>query len=82
MINPGLNILLIEDNPDDQDLIQEYLCSAEYNSITIIIEESLKNGIKILDEKKVDLILLDLSLPDSFGLDGFKNISKFIQKFQ
>ena len=25
-----VNILLIEDNPDDQELIQEYLCDVEY----------------------------------------------------
>ncbi|MBA3045823.1 MAG: PAS domain S-box protein [Euryarchaeota archaeon] len=67
-----LNILLIEDNPGDARLIQELL--SEDTFIHIDTVERLSTGLEYLDEEKIDALLLDLSLPDSHGLETFNRV--------
>lgn len=62
-------ILLIEDNPGDARLIQEYLSAGEDNSYSLIWKKSLSEGKQYLKESIVDAVLLDLNLPDSVGKD-------------
>jgi signal transduction histidine kinase len=66
-----LNILLIEDNPGDQRLIREMLVEAKHAEFYLEAVDRLSKGLARLSEAKVDLVLLDLSLPDSQGLDTF-----------
>ena len=61
-------VLLIEDNPGDARLIKEMLKEAKLGSYNLIIKSSLSEGLEELLKKGVDLILLDLMLPDSSGL--------------
>ncbi|MCJ7813450.1 response regulator [bacterium] len=81
-MNPKLHILLIEDNPRDVRLIQEMLgngrmdCSGDKPAFHLICSNRLLAGLKRLDEEPVDLILLDLSLPDSHGFDTFRAVQK------
>jgi len=67
--------LLIEDNPGDARLIEEYLKESflEFQH-TVEAVSSLEKGIDILQDRDIDVILLDLSLPDSFGLQTFEEI--------
>jgi CheY-like chemotaxis protein len=59
-------ILLIEDNPDDQVLIKE--ASTEFaRATTIVIAETLEDGIRICLQLMPSLVLLDLHLSDSTG---------------
>ncbi len=60
--------MLIEDNPGDARLIQEILKEAPGN-FTIKIAEKLGSGLKVLLSEDVDVVLLDLGLPDSRGLE-------------
>ena len=64
-------VLLIEDNPGDARLIQEMLREAGENLFEISVAGSLSQGLTCLTEDQFDLVLLDLSLPDSQGLDTF-----------
>ena len=71
-----LKILLVEDNPGDVRLIQELLAdvtavriSATKFDLTHV--ETLAAGETYLKNNKPDVILLDLSLPDSHGLSTF-----------
>jgi DNA-binding response OmpR family regulator len=64
-----LTLLLIEDNPGDAALIQEL--AAEVLPAELIHVERLAAACACLAATAVDLILLDLSLPDSQGLDTF-----------
>lgn len=64
-------ILIIEDNPADYDLISFYLDNPKYS---INIATSIQDGIHHIEENAVDLILLDLNLPDSYGLDTFERL--------
>ncbi len=64
-----ISILLIEDNPGDSRLIQELLKSAEDFNFNITFSKNLVNGLKNIEENDLDIILLDLTLPDSSGFE-------------
>ncbi len=72
-----MKILLIEDNPGDARLVQEILreCRASYS---LVVAETLAQGLERLCSQAVDAALLDLNLPDSHGLDS---ISKLQARF-
>jgi signal transduction histidine kinase/FixJ family two-component response regulator len=61
-------VLLVEDNPDDADTLRELFVDANAR-VELHWVETLAAGLLALKERSVDLILLDLSLPDSQGLD-------------
>ena len=64
-----IHVLLIEDNLGDIQLIQEMIKDLEYTTIRLDVQNDLSTGIQYLNRHKFNLILLDLSLPDSHGLD-------------
>lgn len=67
-------ILAIEDNLGDVDLIKEFLnINSDFN-FELIHEEKLSTALEVLVKGNIDIILLDLSLPDSQGLDTFHKI--------
>ncbi len=66
-----LNILIVEDNPGDVYLIQELLRTSGLQ-FNIERASSLAEAIKFTDNRGYDAILLDLGLPDSFGLDTLR----------
>lgn len=58
--------LLIEDNPADARLIWEMLAGSDFR---LHIAEDLSGGLQQIQETNYDVILLDLSLPDSSGME-------------
>lgn len=64
-------ILLIEDNPADAQLLQRMLTEAKRFSFDLEQADQLSDGLHRLSSNDFDIILLDLSLPDSKGLDTF-----------
>ena len=69
MSEPATRILLIEDNPDDAYLLRESLTGFGQPSIELVHAEQLDHGLQHLRSDDFDVILLDLSLPDSQGID-------------
>ena len=69
-----MKILLVEDNPGDTRLIQEMLREAENVQFDLVHAESLAETFKCLSEDTFDLVLLDLGLPDSQGIDTFNRV--------
>jgi PAS domain S-box-containing protein len=69
-----LQILLIEDNPADARLIDIYLREAYDKGYVLTTCDYLRKGLKELTKKTFDIIIIDLTLPDSSGLDTFKSI--------
>jgi len=69
-----MRILLIEDNEDDACLMRETL--AERTALAIDLEwvDRLGSGLTRLVHDSFDAVLLDLSLPDSQGLDTFDQV--------
>ncbi len=76
MTEQPVNILMIEDNPGDARLLQEYLAEGLNTDFSITHCGRLTEAVAYLDnnQQRCDVILLDLSLPDSTGLGTFINI--------
>ncbi len=74
-----IQILLIEDNPGDARLIQEFLKDSKKVDFIIKNHETLSEGLEELLNNKFDIILLDLNLPDSSGYDTVKIIYEKIK---
>ena len=70
-----IKILLVEDNPGDARLLDVYLKETFNTSFALITTDSLTKGLNLLEERKFDIVILDLSLPDSTGLDTFKKVN-------
>ena len=71
-----IHILVIEDNPGDVMLLKEFLKLTGLSIQTISHADRLEQAFILLREDAPDLIFLDLSLPDSEGLETFVNLQK------
>ena len=71
---------MIEDNAGDARLIQEMLTEENLAVGNIERVDRLSKGIERLAEGNIDVVLLDLGLPDSQGLNTFEKIQAVAQK--
>jgi diguanylate cyclase (GGDEF)-like protein len=67
-------VLLIEDNPGDVRLIREMLAEGEDVLFELACAGRLSQGLEYLATRSPSLVLLDLSLPDSYGFDTFLKV--------
>ena len=76
MIPADLKVLLIEDNPNDVVILKYYLASHCSSLLDIEVCQRLSEAKKRLGQGKpdIDVILLDLGLPDSAGFETFNGI--------
>jgi diguanylate cyclase (GGDEF)-like protein len=76
-----IKILLIEDNPDTKRLLQDELLSDNGNiEYSLQCVERLSMGIEYINNNEgLDVILLDLLLPDSQGMDTLSRIQSVTQ---
>ena len=70
-----INTLLVEDNPADAMLVSEMLKECVGLSFRMTHAVRIDEALKILKGEKFDVVLLDLNLPDSRGLDGIEKIT-------
>jgi CheY-like chemotaxis protein len=70
----NIKILLIEDNSGDAYLIEDYLEEFANFSYELKNVRTLNEALSILKEQPFDVILSDLSLPDSDGVNTFLRI--------
>lgn len=64
----SVRILIVEDNPDDVVFVEDMLSQSQHLDCQLTMADTLAHGLAQLAENDTDLVLLDLSLPDSFGL--------------
>lgn len=69
-------ILLIEDNAGDVAIMESKLNEAGIR-YELFVEETLTDALALLKNTEIDLVLLDLNLPDS---KGFRTLTTFIEK--
>jgi signal transduction histidine kinase len=69
-----IRVLLIEDNPGDARLIREMLKDAGQDVFCLDTAETLNDGLGFLKSNPTDAVLLDLSLPDSFGVNTLTSV--------
>lgn len=68
-----MKILLVEDNLNIRESL-EY--SFKVKNINLISKSNIKDTLSFLEDNKVDLIILDVTLPDGNGFDLYKNYIK------
>jgi len=71
-----LNALIIEDNADDVDFLSRHLGSVKSQQINVESCGLLGIGMRRLAQGGIDIVFLDLSLPDSTGIDTLTTTSK------
>lgn len=69
-------VLLIEDDPDDAELVQILLREQNRCGFSVNWVTSLSSGVTSLDQEIPDVCLLDLGLPDSQGLESLEAVLK------
>lgn len=85
MTGDALRVLLIEDNPGDARLFEEMLretaelprrtdAGGSSASLDIHHEQRLSDGLNVLRDVGADVVLLDLNLPDSTGLETLASV--------
>jgi len=71
----GLRILLVEDQPANAYLFREFLARAPgIRCAEILVVDRLSRALELLSREAVDLVFLDLGLPDSYGLPTFETL--------
>ena len=74
MNRPGVKILLVEDNRSDAVVIRELLRDAEPAVFDIATADRLAVALERMRRTPADVILLDLGLPDSHGVETFAHM--------
>lgn len=70
----GLRFLLVEDSATDAYLVQTYLNQGLHTAVSVHHVETVAEAIESLERHRFDLVLLDLTLPDSAGIATFYSI--------
>ena len=71
MSDKMVKVLLLEDNPGDARLVKEMLSEADHTTFSVQWAETLVDGLERLSRTEFDAALIDLSLPDSKGLETY-----------
>ena len=74
MSSRTIRILLVEDNPGDVGLVQAYLAEEHDLSIELEHVERFADCLRQLADRHFDVVLLDLNLPDSAGLETLHHV--------
>ena len=69
--NEIIKVLILEDNHDEFFILKEALESSENMDFEISHVHRLARAISVMHEKPVDVVILDLQVPDSIGLETF-----------
>ncbi|MBC7382085.1 MAG: response regulator [Bacteroidia bacterium] len=87
MRDPGLkssfmekdsHILLVEDNIGDMELIKIMLEEIKIPAKSLLLATTLNEAIAyVVSKKNISIIILDLTLPDCYGIDTVKTIRNF-----
>ena len=72
-----IKVLLVEDNPADQVMVEEVLQDTTTFEYQLATCERLQEASSCISEEHPDIILLDLSLPDSSGLETLEKIRSY-----
>src|SRR5208283_3218686 len=71
-----IRILIVEDNPVDVLSFKEALRQSKGTNFPISHVETLAEAKRFLEKQDIDVLVLDLGLPDSQGLETFLEIQK------
>ena len=69
----GIKTLIIEDDCVDEENIRRLLGMADGDYL-VTARTCLQAGVEVLRSEEFDVVLLDLTLPDSYGMDTVKRL--------
>ena len=70
-----VRVLLVEDNIDDANLFEYYLKQSFGSKYSLTIADRLSTAMAALKKENFDVIISDLALPDSYGLDTVRRLT-------
>ena len=76
MHNSKIHILVIEDDPAYMNLLKLRLAAERKAVFSAVFADTLQKALERLKQEPFDLVLLDLFLPDSSGLDSLEAVRK------
>src|SRR5690242_1373753 len=79
-MNNGFSILTVEDSPSDLFLIERMLRQSSLGIGRLYSTDRIRRAYEILQSEEINLVLLDLTLPDSFGINSFLQLKPAVQK--
>ena len=71
-----VRILIVEDEPWSAETLRDLLCDPDGSVFSCSLAETLAEGLSFLKKNPCDVVLLDLGLPDSWGLDTARAVRK------
>ncbi|MBV9864204.1 MAG: diguanylate cyclase [Abitibacteriaceae bacterium] len=69
-----IRLLSVEDNPGDARLLRAYLADAGATQFEFLCVERLAEALERVANEAIDVLLVDLSLPDGHGLDNVRRL--------
>lgn len=75
-----IDILLVEDNPADVFLVKKMLNASPFQINTLFTTDKVREALDVLETQHFHVALLDLSLPDSFGIETYLGIKSSVKK--
>jgi signal transduction histidine kinase len=77
---PSLSVLLLEDNPGDARLIEHHVnnpnVQAFVDDVSLTHVKTLTDGLEELESNLYDVLLLDLGLPESTGIETLERVAE------
>jgi len=70
-----INCLLIDDEPLALQLLEDYIQKTPYLKLAGKFEEPLR-AIPLLNDQEIDLLFLDIKMPDISGIDFFRSLTR------
>ena len=77
---PYLHVLVVEDNEGDYELLTEYLKQSRLPIQQALRAQNMAEATALVSSNHFDLVLLDLSLPDSTGIDSVITMDRLLPK--
>jgi two-component system sensor histidine kinase/response regulator len=71
-----INVLIIDHNTDDARLLQLLLTDSEVGKFAVECIDNLQDGLQRLKKGGIEVLLLDLSMPESQGINTFLTVRK------
>ena len=69
-------ILMIEDSPADARIIKQQIRTVWFKA-RVVVATSLSQAFEFHKNEQIDLVLLDLNLPDGYGAQTVEEVRKF-----
>jgi diguanylate cyclase (GGDEF)-like protein len=77
---PEVRALLVEDDPADAEYIRELLSGEKVACLELLHVDRLSRALELLGREEFDVVLLDLGLPESHGLDTLERMREAVRK--